>query len=50
MTRTTYRLARADQEVLAAAPGASNEARRDLAGTYNKLGITLTMTASARKP
>ena len=35
-----YRLARADQEALAAA-GASNEARRDLADTVNRIGAVL---------
>ena len=39
-----YRLARADQEALAAAPGASNEARRDLADTINRIGILLSKT------
>ena len=34
-----YRLARADQEALAAAPGASNDARRDLADTIKRIGI-----------
>ena len=34
----SYRLARDDQEALAAAPGASNEARRDLADTIHRTG------------
>jgi eukaryotic-like serine/threonine-protein kinase len=33
--------ARADQEALAAAPGASVDARRDLASTINRIGIVL---------
>ncbi len=36
-----YRLARADQEALAVAPGASNEARNDLAYTVNRIGMLL---------
>ena len=39
-----YRLARADQEALAAAPGAPAEARRDLADTVNRIGILLRQT------
>jgi serine/threonine-protein kinase len=39
-----YRLARADQEALAAAPGASNDSRRDLASTINRIGVMLTET------
>ena len=38
------KLARADQEALAAAPGASNDARRDLAETVNELGLVLRET------
>jgi serine/threonine-protein kinase len=38
------KLARADQEALAEAPGASNEARRDLAETVNELGFVLHVT------
>ncbi len=41
-----YRLARADQETLAAAPEASNDVRRDLADTLIKLSAML----SERKP
>ncbi len=37
----TAKLARADQEVLAAAPGATDEARSGLADTLNQLGIVL---------
>jgi eukaryotic-like serine/threonine-protein kinase len=40
-----YRLARADQEALAAAPGATNEARRDLARTIHLIGLLLSQTA-----
>ena len=36
-----YRLARADQEALAAAPGAADDARRDLALTVSRTGIVL---------
>ena len=36
-----YRRARADQEVLAAAPGTSNEAQTDLADTINWIGYLL---------
>jgi serine/threonine-protein kinase len=39
-----YRQARADQEALAAAPGASAEARRDLADTINRIGARLEAT------
>ncbi len=39
-----YRQARADQEALAAAPGASAEARRDLADTIHRIGILLMQT------
>jgi serine/threonine protein kinase/tetratricopeptide (TPR) repeat protein len=37
----TYRVVRADQEELAAAPGADKEARRDLADTINTIGWLL---------
>jgi serine/threonine-protein kinase len=37
----TYQLARADQEELAAAPGADNGVRRDLADTINTIGWLL---------
>ncbi len=40
----TYRLARADQEALVAAPGAMKESRRDLAETINRIGIVLIRT------
>ncbi len=40
----SYRLARADQEAAAAAPGASNDARRDLADTVNRIGNMLSST------
>ena len=36
-----YRLARADQEALAAAPGATTESRRDLAATISLIGVLL---------
>ena len=36
-----YRLARADQEALAAAPEASNDARHDLADTVLRIGVLL---------
>ena len=36
-----FRLARADQEALAAAPEASNDARRDLADTIDRIGALL---------
>ena len=39
-----YRLARADQEALAAAPEASNDARHDLADTINRIGVLLEET------
>ena len=39
-----YRLARADQEALAAAPEASNDARHDLADTINRIGVLLAET------
>src|SRR5262249_51067344 len=39
-----FRLARADQEALAAGPGASNDARRDLGATVNGIGRLLIMT------
>ena len=39
-----YRLARDDQEALAAAPAASNEARRDLADTIHRTAILLSDT------
>ena len=42
-----YRLARADQEALAAAPGASNDARCDLADTINRIGILLSEDGQA---
>jgi serine/threonine-protein kinase len=42
-----YRLARADQEPLAAAPGASDDARNDLADTVNRIGV---LRLSAGKP
>ena len=38
------KLARADQEALAAVPGASNDVRRDLAAALNELGIMLWWT------
>ena len=38
------KLARADQEALAEAPGASNDARRDLADTVAALGWVLLAT------
>jgi tetratricopeptide (TPR) repeat protein len=40
----SYRLARDDQEALADAPGASKEARRDLALTINRTAILLNAT------
>ena len=40
----SFRQARADQEVLAAAPGAPTEARRDLANTINRIGNLLART------
>ena len=39
-----YRQARADQEALAAVPEASNDARRDLADTINRIGLLLWST------
>ena len=39
-----FRLARADQEALAAAPEASNDARYDLADTINRIGVLLSDT------
>ena len=39
-----YKLARADQEALAAGPEASNDARLDLAFTINRIGILLSST------
>ena len=41
---SVYRLARADQEALAAAPGATAESRRDLAATINGVAILLAET------
>ena len=38
---SVYRLARADQEALAAAPGATAESRRDLAHTINRVAFML---------
>src|SRR5262249_58138511 len=38
------RLARADQEALVTAPGASNDAQRDLAEAIHELGIQLMFT------
>ena len=38
---SVYRLARADQEALAAAPGATAESRRDLADTINGIAMLL---------
>jgi tetratricopeptide (TPR) repeat protein len=40
----TCKLARAEQETLAAVPGASNKSRSDLASTSNQLGIVLWQT------
>jgi eukaryotic-like serine/threonine-protein kinase len=37
----TFQLARSDYEALAAGPGASNDARRDLAATINRIGAVL---------
>ena len=42
-----YRLARADQEALAAAAGAPDEAGDDLATTVNRLGVVLAETGKA---
>ena len=42
-----FRLARADQEVLAGAAGATDGARNDLATTVNRLGVVLTETGKA---
>jgi eukaryotic-like serine/threonine-protein kinase len=39
-----YRLARSDQEALAAAPGATDDARRNLASTLNTFGYLLVLT------
>jgi serine/threonine-protein kinase len=39
-----YRLARVDQEALAATPGASNDVRRDLASTVNRIALVLSDT------
>src|SRR6516225_5621892 len=39
-----YKRARVDQEELAAAPGASNDARRDLAGTVHRIATLLFQT------
>ncbi len=41
---SVYRLARADQEVLAAAPGATAESRRDLADTIYRVAYLLSET------
>jgi serine/threonine protein kinase/tetratricopeptide (TPR) repeat protein len=38
-----YRRARTDQEALAAAPGASADARRDFASTVNRIGLALSV-------
>jgi len=40
-----FKLARADQEALTTVPGPSNDARRDLAVTFNALGLALWWTA-----
>ena len=40
----SYRLARDDQEALANAPGASKEARRDLANTIHRTALLLSVT------
>jgi tetratricopeptide (TPR) repeat protein/tRNA A-37 threonylcarbamoyl transferase component Bud32 len=42
-----YKLARADQEALAAAPEVSNDARHDLADTINRIGNLLSNTGKS---
>jgi transposase len=44
-----YRLARTDQETLAAAAGASSEIRRDLGDTVNRIGRVLANTGKPRE-
>ena len=44
---SVYRLARADQEALAAAPGATAESRRDLADTINRVANLLAATGKS---
>ena len=44
---SVYRLARADQEALAAAPGATAESRRQLADTINRVAILLKTTGKS---
>ena len=44
-----FRLARADQEALAAAPEASNDARRDLADTINRIGRPAARRRASRR-
>ena len=44
---SVYRLARADQEALAAAPGALAEPRRDLANTVNRVALVLARTGKS---
>jgi len=44
-----YRLAEVDQEALVAAPGATNDARRGLADTFNHIGILLAETGKPQE-